>query len=361
MESKNKLSFAEVMSAFEIEFDVDPYGDGHINDTYMADSTPKYILQRINTSIFKNPDQLMQNINLVTKHLRNAIIKNGGDPERETLNIIKTNEGKLYHQTSDGSCFRMYKFIDDTLTLNLPENPQQFEESAKAFGQFQNMLSDFDASSLYETIPDFHNTPKRTQNLINAFEKDTAKRGEEVKDIYEGYLEFANDCAVIQNCLDSGEIPYRVTHNDTKLNNVLFDKATEKCLCVIDLDTVMPGSLLCDFGDSLRFGASTAAEDEADLEKVWFSLEYFESYTKGFLSELKDTITKKEIELLPISALVLTYECGIRFLTDYLDGDTYFKIHYPDQNLVRAKNHLKLCQDIYSKLEDMKKIVEKYV
>ncbi|MBQ7076253.1 MAG: phosphotransferase, partial [Clostridia bacterium] len=322
---------------------------------------PKYILQRINTSIFKNPDELMHNISSVTKHLRNAIIKKGGNPDRETLNIIKTTDGKLYYRSSDGKCYRMYKFVDNTLSLNLPENPEQFEESARAFGQFQNMLSDFDASTLYETIPDFHHTPKRTQNLINAYEKDTAGRKNEVKDIYDGYMKYAEICNSIQNCLDSGEIPYRVTHNDTKLNNVLFDKDTEKCLCVIDLDTVMPGSLLCDFGDSLRFGASTAVEDEADLDKVWFSLEYFESYTKGFIGELKDTITKKEIELLPLSALVLTYECGIRFLTDYLDGDTYFKIHYPDQNLVRAKNHLKLCQDIFSKLDEMKRIVEKYI
>ena len=359
--ASDSLSFAEVMSAFAIEFEVDPYGDGHINDTYIADSTPKYILQRINTSIFKNPDELMHNISSVTKHLRNAIIKKGGNPDRETLNIIKTTDGKLYYRSSDGKCYRMYKFVDNTLSLNLPENPEQFEESARAFGQFQNMLSDFDASTLYETIPDFHHTPKRTQNLINAYEKDTAGRKNEVKDIYDGYMKYAEICNSIQNCLDSGEIPYRVTHNDTKLNNVLFDKDTEKCLCVIDLDTVMPGSLLCDFGDSLRFGASTAVEDEADLDKVWFSLEYFESYTKGFIGELKDTITKKEIELLPLSALVLTYECGIRFLTDYLDGDTYFKIHYPDQNLVRAKNHLKLCQDIFSKLDEMKRIVEKYI
>ena len=354
-------SLTEIMNAFAIEFDVDPYGDGHINDTYIADSSPRYILQRINTSIFTNPEKLMENILAVTEHLRKVIAKNGGNPDRETLTVIKTEDGKSYYESEDGNCYRMYKFIDNTISLNLPENPEQFESSAKAFGKFQNMLADFDASTLYETIPDFHNTPKRTLNLKKALEDNIAGRKDEIMDVYNAYMQFENDCAIITQDLESGKIPTRVTHNDTKLNNVLFDKDTRDGLCVIDLDTVMPGSLLFDYGDSLRFGASTAAEDEADLDKVWFDLEYFESYTKGFLSELGDKITAREIELLPLSALTLTYECGIRFLTDYLNGDTYFKIHYPDQNLVRAKNQLKLCQDITTKLEEMKKIVAKYV
>lgn len=354
-------SLIEIMNAFAIEFDVDPYGDGHINDTYIADSSPRYILQRINTSIFTNPEKLMENILAVTEHLRKVIVQNGGNPDRETLTVIKTEDGKLYYESEDGNCYRMYKFIDNTISLNLPENPEQFESSAKAFGKFQNMLADFDASTLYETIPDFHNTPKRTINLKKALEDNIAGRKDEIMDVYNAYMQFENDCAIITQDLQNGKIPTRVTHNDTKLNNVLFDKDTRDGLCVIDLDTVMPGSLLFDYGDSLRFGASTAAEDEADLDKVWFNLEYFESYTKGFLSELGDKITAREIELLPLSALTLTYECGIRFLTDYLNGDTYFKIHYPDQNLVRAKNQLKLCQDITKKLEEMKKIVAKYV
>lgn len=351
----------EIMNAFAIEFTVDPYGDGHINDTYVADSRPRYILQRINTSIFTAPDKLMENIEAVTKHLRTIITKNGGDPDRETLTVIRTTEDKLYYEASDGKCYRMYKFIDNTISLNLPENPEQFETSARAFGRFQNMLADFDAASLYETIPDFHHTPKRTVNLKNAMADNIAGRKDEANDVYEGYLQFENDCAIITTDLEAGTIPKRVTHNDTKLNNVLFDAETKEGICVIDLDTVMPGSLLFDYGDSLRFGASTAVEDEADLDKVWFDLKYFESYTKGFLSELKDKITSREIELMPLSALTMTYECGIRFLTDYLNGDTYFKIHYPDQNLVRAKNHLKLCRDIYSKLDEMKKIVAKYI
>lgn len=350
----------EIMEAFGIEFKIAPYGDGHINETFITDSDPKYILQKINTTVFPNAKELMENIDSVTKHLRKIIAENGGNPDRETLTVIPTKDNKLYYQASDGEYYRIYNFVDNTFSLNLPENPEQFEASAKAFGKFQNMLSDFDAKTLFEVIPKFHNTSSRIENLKKALSDNIAGRKDEIKDVYEGYSVYENDAQIITKDLASGAIPTRVTHNDTKLNNVLFDKATGDTLCVVDLDTVMPGSLLFDYGDSLRFGASTAVEDEADLDKVWFDLDYFESYTRGFLAELGDKITKREIELLPLSALTLTYECGIRFLTDYLNGDTYFRVHYPDQNLVRAKNHLKLCQDIFSKLDDMKKIVAKY-
>ncbi len=361
MMESNKAPINEIMKAFQIDLNISPYGDGHINDTFFADSTPKYILQRINTSIFKNPDELMENIESVTKHLRAKVIENGGNPKRETLTVIRTTDDKPYYIAENGNCYRVYYFITDTVSLNLPENPKQFENSAKAFGKFQNMLADFDASSLHETIENFHHTPKRIEALKAALEGDAAGRRAEVEDIYNAYMQFEDEAKKIQQGLDDGSIPLRVTHNDTKLNNVLFDKDSGEGICVIDLDTVMPGSLLFDFGDSLRFGASTAAEDEANLDKVMFDLEYFESYTKGFLSELGSKITKAELDLLPLSALILTFECGIRFLTDYLNGDTYFKIHYPTQNLVRAKNHLKLCQDIYSKLDQMADIVKKYI
>lgn len=360
MMASNITPIDEIMKAFRIELNISPYGDGHINDTYVADSTPRYILQRINTSVFKNPDELMENIVSVTEHLRKKIIAAGGNADRETLTVIRTKDNKPYFASENGSCYRVYKFITDTVSLNLPENPEQFENSAKAFGKFQNMLDDFDASKLHETIPNFHHTPKRIEALKTALANDAAGRKAEVQEIYDEYMKFEEICCTIQNGLDSGDIPLRVTHNDTKLNNVLFDKDSGEGICVIDLDTVMPGSLLFDYGDSLRFGASTAVEDEADLDKVNFDLEYFESYTKGFLSELGSKITKSEIELLPLSALILTFECGIRFLTDYLDGDTYFKIHYDNQNFVRAKNQLKLCQDIFSKLDKMTDIVKKY-
>ena len=360
MMASNMTPIDEIMKAFRIELNIAPYGDGHINDTFVADSTPRYILQRVNTSIFKNPDELMENIVSVTEHLRKKIIAAGGNPDRETLTVIRTRDNKPYYMAENGNCYRVYKFITNTISLNLPENPHQFETSAKAFGKFQNMLADFDASKLHETIPNFHHTPKRIEALKEAMENNIAGRKDEVIDVYNEYIKFEELCCSIQKGLDSGEIPLRVTHNDTKLNNVLFDDKTGEGICVIDLDTVMPGSLLFDYGDSLRFGASTAVEDEADLDKVNFDLEYFEAYTKGFLSELGSKITKSEIELLPLSALILTFECGIRFLTDYLNGDTYFKIHYADQNIIRAKNQLKLVQDIHSKLDEMAKIVAKY-
>ena len=360
MMASNMTPIDEIMKAFRIELNIAPYGDGHINDTFVADSTPRYILQRINTSIFKDADELMENIVSVTEHLRKKIIAAGGDPDRETLTVINTRDDKPYYRAENGNCYRVYKFITNTISLNLPENPHQFETSAKAFGKFQNMLADFDASSLHETIPNFHHTPKRIEALKEALQNDVAGRKAEVMDVYNEYMKFEEICCSIQKGLDSGDIPLRVTHNDTKLNNVLFDDKTGEGICVIDLDTVMPGSLLFDYGDSLRFGASTAVEDEADLDKVNFDLEYFEAYTKGFLSELGSKITKAEVDLLPLSALILTFECGIRFLTDYLNGDTYFKIHYADQNIIRAKNQLKLCQDIFAKLDKMADIVKKY-
>ena len=360
MMASNETPINEIMKAFRMEMLVSPYGNGHINDTFVADSTPRYILQRINTSIFKSPDELMENIERVTTHLREKIIANGGNPDRETLTVIKTVDNKPYYKAENGNCYRVYKFIEQTYPLDLPENPGQFESSAKAFGRFQNMLADFDASLLHETIPNFHHTPKRIENLKLAYEKNISGRRDMAEDVYAEFLKFEKLCCKIQEGLDSGEIPLRVTHNDTKLNNVLFDINTHDGICVIDLDTVMPGSLLFDYGDSLRFGASTAVEDEADLDKVWFDLEYFESYTKGFLSELGSKITKAELELLPLSALILTFECGIRFLTDFFDGDTYFRTHFAEHNLVRAKNQLKLCQDIYDKLDEMTQIVKKY-
>lgn len=360
MMESNKTPINEIMKAFRIDISVAPYGNGHINDTFVADSTPKYILQRINTDIFKSPDELMENIEAVTSHLREKIIANGGNPDRETLTVIRTVDDKPYYRAANGNCYRVYKFITDTYPLDLPENPAQFESSAKAFGRFQNMLADFDASKLHETIPNFHHTPKRIEALKKAYEENLSGRKDQAEDVYSEYLKFEEICCSIQKGLDSGEIPLRVTHNDTKLNNVLFDTKTHDGICVIDLDTVMPGSLLFDYGDSLRFGASTAVEDEADLSKVNFDLEYFESYTKGFLSELGSKITKAELELLPLSALILTFECGIRFLTDFYNGDTYFRTHFAEHNLVRAKNQLKLCQDISSKLDKMSEIVKKY-
>ena len=352
--------FKEVVSHFNIDQTAISYGDGHINDTYLIDVTPsKYILQRINTAIFKNPEELMKNIEAVTAHLTDEIEKSGGDPMRETLMLVKTTDGKSYYKTSDNEYFRMYYFVEDTVTYQSAQKPKQFYAAAKAFGLFQKRLSAFPAEKLYETIPDFHNTVKRFKDFKQAVDSDIKGRKKDVLPEIEFALERESFTSIITDALETGEIPVRVTHNDTKLNNVLFDRSTDEAICVIDLDTVMPGSLLYDFGDSIRFGASSGAEDEKDLDKIYCRLEYFEAFAKGFIEALGSDITEKELELLPVSAKMMTYECGIRFLGDYLNGDTYFKTHYPEQNLDRARTQFKLVADMESKMDEMHEIVNK--
>ena len=357
-----EYNLTEVCKKFNMTATTAPYGEGHINDTYLAQTAAgKYILQRINHNIFKEPEKLMQNIVLVTEHLRKKIILKGGCPDRETLTVIKTLNGNDFYQDASGNYFRMYIFIDDTNTYQTVGKPEQFYNAARAFGRFQNELADFPADTLYETIPNFHNTKVRFENLLQAIKDNKAGRKSEIEAEIEFALKKEKDTLAIDDVIGRNEIPTRVTHNDTKLNNVLFDKETDEGVCVIDLDTVMPGSLLYDFGDSIRFGASTATEDEKDLSKVLCNLELFNAFTKGFLEEMGSSITQKEIELLPFSAKLMTYECGIRFLTDYLNGDTYFKIHRPEHNLDRCRTQFKLVADIENKMEQMKEIVDKYV
>lgn len=352
---------SDIVKQFDIEVSVESYGNGHINDTYIANSEPKYILQRINSAIFKNPEQVMSNIVGVTEFLREKIIAAGGDPDRETLNVISTVDGKSFYESEDGNFFRMYKYVENALGYEKVESPEQFYQAARAFGRFQNMLADYPAEKLFETIPRFHDTEKRFADFEEAVANDLAGRKALVKDEIEFVLSRKADASVVLNGIKAGDIPLRVTHNDTKLNNVLLDSRTGEGVCVIDLDTVMPGSLLYDYGDALRFGASSGAEDEIDLDKIYFDLELFEAFTKGFIEEVRDSLTPAEIELLPFSAKLLTYECGMRFLGDYLNGDTYFKIHREHHNLDRARTQFKLVADIESKLDEMKKIVKKYI
>ena len=354
-------SLADIVRNFTIDVKVEAYGNGHINDTYISNSEPRYILQRINHSIFKNPDQVMSNIVGVTEFLRKKIIAAGGDPDRETLTVVKTKDGKNFYKTEDGDYFRMYGYIENAVSYEAVENPAQFSEAARCFGRFQNMLSDYPADKLYDTIPFFHDTVKRFGDFETAVANDMAGRKASVQKEIDFVFSRKADAAVVVDAIADGRVPVRVTHNDTKLNNVLLDRVTGKGVCVIDLDTVMPGSLLYDFGDALRFGASTGAEDETDLDKIHFDLELFEAFTKGFLEEVGDVLTPTEIELLPFSAKLLSYECGMRFLGDHLNGDTYFKIHRENHNLDRARTQFKLVEEIEAKLEDMKKIVKKYV
>ena len=354
------INLNRILSNFNIESKISHYGNGHINDTYCTE-TPKYILQRINTAIFKNPYELMENIENVTEFIRKKIVERGGDPDRETLTVMKTVTGDNFYKVDDDNFFRVYKFIGGTKTVEDDKTYDDLYNAGIGFGRFQRMLDDFPVEVLHDTIVDFHNTPKRVEALKKAIAEDKMGRVKEVK----GDIDFALECAsfadVVTSRIESGEIPVRVTHNDTKINNILFDAQTGEAVAVIDLDTVMKGSALYDFGDTLRMGASTAAEDEPDLSIVNFDIDAFEAFAKGFLSETKDVLNKTEIDLLPFSAKLLTYECGIRFLTDYLEGDTYFKIHRPSQNIDRARNQFKLVKEMAENEERMSEVIKKIV
>ena len=340
-----------------------PVSEGHINDTYIVEyqlddgKIVSYLLQRINVNVFKKPVELMENVMGVTSHLRKKIEAAGGDPERETLTVYPAKDGKNYYMAEDGGCWRLYNFVGDTFTINELTNPDDFKNAALAFGNFSNLLADYPIETLHDTIPNFHNTPSRFADLKIAIEKNLSGRKESALPEIEFALAREKDCSVITDKIASGEIPVKVTHNDTKLNNVLFDNKTKKGLCVVDLDTVMPGSTLYDFGDSIRFGANTAAEDEKDLSKVSLSLEYFKAYVDGYLEAAGESLNDVEIELLPFAAKLLTFECGMRFLGDYLNGDVYFKIEYPEHNLIRARTQFKLVEDIEAKFDEMTAIV----
>ena len=344
----------------------EPFGSGHINDTYrltfeigdMGDVC--VILQRMNREIFKKPVELMENIVGVTSHLRKKIIKAGGDPERETLNVILAKDGKAYYVDSMGEYWRSFKYITEATSYDLVEKPEDFYESAVAFGHFQRMLADYPAETLHETIEGFHDTKARLRAFKEAVEKDVCGRAASVQKEIDFVLSHEDTANVFGDLLEKGELPIRVTHNDTKLNNIMIDNTTRKGICVIDLDTVMPGLAMNDFGDSIRFGASTAEEDEQDLSKVSCSMELFELYVKGFLEGCAGSLTDKEVEMLPMGAKVMTYECGMRFLADYLEGDHYFKIHREGHNLDRARTQFKLVADMESKWDTMAEIVRKY-
>ena len=342
-----------------------PYGNGHINDTYLLtyqkDGTDAvYILQHMNKTIFTHPEALMENIIHVTGFLKKKISAAGGNPRRETLDFIFTADGKPYYVDDFGEYWRAYHYIDQVYALDQVKNPEDFYQSALSFGRFQQMLADFPAETLHETIPDFHNTAVRFEVFEKAVAEDLCHRADSVQKEIQFVKERFDLACALGNLQDQGKLPLRVTHNDTKSNNVLIDEATGKGLCVIDLDTVMPGLSVNDFGDSIRFGASTAAEDETDLSKVSCSMELYEAYVKGFLEGCGDRLTEEEIMALPLGAKVMTYECGMRFLTDYLCGDTYFKIHRPQHNLDRARTQFKLVADMEGKWNQMQAIVQKY-
>ena len=336
---------------------------GHINSTYFVDCVDKngrssrYVLQAINTNVFKNPDHVMHNMLNVTEHIRNKLKEEGKDYHGGTVNLIPLKKGGYVFKDDDGKVWRSYEYIVGE-SYQTADSPQLMEFVGRAFGDFQMRLSDFDASKLYETIPDFHNTISRMEDFEKAVKRDLMGRADSVKTEIDFIIARKSKCGYIMDGIASGKLPLRVTHNDTKLNNIMINGDSS---CVIDLDTVMPGSVLADFGDAIRFGASNSKEDESDLSKVYLRLDMFESFTKGFVEQLGDSLTRYEIESFPMGAYLMTLELAMRFLGDYLNGDKYFRILYPEHNLVRARKQIKLVEDMEKKMPQMQKIVNKYI
>ena len=348
----------QIISRFQTEgkpVSCERYGNGHINETYLlrTDAPHDYILQKVNRHVFPDIPNLMRNIVAVTSYLR----RQTPDPRR-VLTLVPTGDGRAYYVDAEGETWRLYEFVTDSICLDRPENEGDLKQSGIAFGTFQNQLADFPAHTLTEIIPHFHDTPARYAQLKEAIRLDAAGRVKEAGPEIDAYLEEEKNAGFLMNLLAKGDLPLRVTHNDTKLNNVLMDAATRTPLCVIDLDTVMPGLAANDFGDSIRFGAATAREDEENLDRVGMSLRLFEAYAQGFLSACGKRLTALEKETLPMGALLMTLECGARFLADYLNGDVYFHRARPGQNLQRARTHIKMARDMAGKLDQMRRIIQ---
>ncbi len=331
------------------------YGHGHINRTYLVvtKNQNRYILQKINTRVFRNAHDLMENIAVVSEYLSNRT-----DDPRAVLHLVPALNGESFVDSEELGVWRLFDYLEDSICLQLPESPEDFYQSAVAFGNFQEMLKDFPAQKLHETIPHFHDTPDRYRQFKEIVAADPMGRVKDVQEEIQFILDREEEAHVLVDLLADGKLPLRVTHNDTKLNNVMLDAHTRKALCVIDLDTVMPGLSLYDFGDSIRFGASTAAEDEQDLSKVEMDLAMFETYTEGFLKACPG-LTDMEREMLPMGAKMMTLEMVVRFLADHIDGDNYFAIQRPGQNLDRARTQMKLVADMEKKWDAMHEIVRK--
>ena len=338
------------------------YGQGHINDTFCVVCQPqegdsiRFILQGLSMAAFPRQDELMENFIGITSYLRDKIIAEGGDPLRETLSLVKTKDGKDYYTDATGKAWRLTPFIENTDCYQ-SATPELFEASARAFGRFQYMLRDYPAETLHESIVNFHNTEDRFAKFEAALAADKLGRAKEVEAEVKFAMDRKADCSVALQALRDGKLPLRVTHNDTKLNNILIDRNTKEGICVIDLDTTMPGLSINDFGDSIRFGANHSKEDEKDLSKVNFDIELYEAYTRGFLEGAQGGLTAAELEYLPWGARLMTLECGIRFLTDYLMGDKYFAIQREKHNLERCRTQFKLIEDMEQHWEEMLSIV----
>ena len=349
--------------SFEGDFlDAVSYGTGHINETYAArfqqpdGTTRRYILQQINTQIFKAPEKVMRNIQKVTSHLRRKL----GGQERAVVTLVPTTDGESFYVTPSGEFWRAEVFIEGAQTYLTARDSQHYYNAARAFGEFQKYLDDFPIHELHDTIPDFHHTGKRFDAFLRAVERDAVNRTAQVKREIDFVLQRADEATVLTDMVEKGQMPLRVTHNDTKLDNVMIDDVTGEGVCVIDLDTVMPGFAVFDFGDTVRSCANTGLEDEPDLSKVNFDLSVFDRLAHGFLDATREILTPAEIDQLAFGAKLITFEQGIRFLTDYLNGDTYYKIHRPSHNLDRARTQLKLVQKMEQSYDAMLATIERY-
>ncbi len=345
--------------------DVARHGKGHINDTFCVvcktpeGGTARFILQRLSQAAFPHPEEVMENFVGITSYLRREILAEGGDPLRETLSLVKTGDGADFVTDAEGRAWRLMPFIENAECYQ-SATPELFAASGRAFGRFQYMLRDYPARTLHETIPHFHDTESRFEQFLAALEADKMNRAEGISPEIQFILRRKADCGVALRALREGKLPLRVTHNDTKLNNILIDRDTHEGICIIDLDTTMPGLAINDFGDSIRFGANHCMEDEQDLTKVNFDISLYEVFTRGFLEGARGSLTSAELEYLPWGARLMTLECGIRFLTDYLDGDHYFHVSHPRQNLDRARTQLKLVKDMEEQFDAMGAVVAKY-
>jgi Ser/Thr protein kinase RdoA (MazF antagonist) len=364
-----KPDFPTIVKHFCFDGDLlkaEPILSGHINDSYAvwfrrADGeNHRYLLQRINHNVFQSPEKVMENIEGITTHLRKKIVAAGGDPERETINLVPTMDGGSLHQTGGGEYWRAETFIEGAQTYDDVEDLEHVYNVAKAFGQFQRLVSDFPAERLHHTIPDFHHTPKRFAAFVKAVERDVENRARSVREEIEFVERRAEETSTLIALLQQGQLPQRVTHNDTKFNNVMIDDETGKGICVIDLDTVMPGLSLYDFGDAVRSGANSASEDECDLSQVTIDLDIFDRFVAGYVDAAREFLTPLEIDYLPFSAKLMTFECGMRFLTDHLNGDVYFRIYRQNHNLDRCRTQFKMVQDIEARFEAMVRIVENH-
>lgn len=336
---------------------------GYINQTYKVETLSDrghihyYTLQRINTNVFPNVDVLMENFKLTTEHLHGSFLLEG-QHKKGSIQMIKTTMDGQDYLNDESGCWRMMTHFNDVYSLDIPDRPETFYHAGRAFGKFMREMSDMNVSEIQEVIHNFHNTKSRYLDLEAAIERDPVGRVQEVQDEIDFIRSHANIYGIISEALESGRIPTRICHNDCNLNNILFDNETHLPVAIIDLDTVMPSSPLYDYGDSMRIGTNTAKDDEKDLTKVSCDLYLYEQYARGYLESCGDILTREELELLPYAAIIITSEDGIRFLMDHINGDTYYKIDYPGQNLDRSRTQLRLVEDMEAKLPQIKQILK---